>query len=83
MYILLSCTGSGSGYKWTNITSSIMASYICEIPRSQTQDLEIMDRDFGKINAVMNFNTHFNPYRAEFLKWNNTSYISGTFHYHF
>ncbi|XP_053378888.1 contactin-like isoform X2 [Mercenaria mercenaria] len=39
-------TYSGSGYRWTNITASIMASYICEIPRSQTQDLEIMNRDF-------------------------------------
>ena len=25
----------------------------------------------------------FNPYHAECLKWNNPSYIFGTFHYHF
>ena len=24
-----------------------------------------------------------NPYHAEFLKWNNQSYIFGTVHYHF
>ena len=26
---------------------------------------------------------HLNPYHAEYLKWNNPSYIFGTVHYHF
>ena len=29
------------------------------------------------------FTTQFNPYHAEFLKWNNPSSIYRTFHYHF
>ncbi|KAL4221661.1 Contactin 1 [Mactra antiquata] len=34
------------GYMWSNITASVPASYICEIPRSAVTSLDIMDRDF-------------------------------------
>ncbi|XP_045161359.2 contactin-like isoform X2 [Mercenaria mercenaria] len=34
-------------YKWINVSASILAHYICEIPRPQAQRLDLMDRDFS------------------------------------
>ena len=34
-------------------------------------------------SSLFRFLLPFNPYHAEFLKWNNPSYMCGTVHYHF
>ena len=80
---------------WTTVGTNLSSSHQCQLRyhRNRREILVSMAwfiilclfADFTHSNnqPVDMDSNNFNPYHAEFLKWNNPPSIFGTFHYHF